>query len=63
MVGIAVMTISCAAGIAFYVRFLVALCKESKHRWIGYFLRINCDEGGYPVGELQEPERAFRQAA
>jgi hypothetical protein len=63
MVGIAVMTISCAAGIAFYVRFLVALCRESKHRRIGYFLRINCDKGSYPVGEPQEPERAFRQAA
>jgi hypothetical protein len=60
MVGMAVMTISCAAGIAFYVRFLVALCKECKHRWIGYFVRINSDD---PAGERKEPEKAFGQAA
>lgn len=63
MVGMAVITISCAAGVAFYVRFLVALCKECKHRWIGYFVRINSDEGGYPVGEPREPDEAFHQAA
>lgn len=63
MVGMAVMTISCAAGIAFYVRFLVALSKECKHRWIGYFIRINSDEGSYPGEQPREPERAFRQAA
>lgn len=32
-----VMTLLCAAGIAFYVRFLVALCKESKPRSSGYW--------------------------
>jgi hypothetical protein len=63
MVGMAVMTISCAAGIAFYTRFLVALSKERKHRWIGYFVRINSDEGSYPGAEPREPERASRQAA
>jgi hypothetical protein len=63
MVGTAVMTISCAAAIAFYVRFLVALSKELKHRWIRYFVRINSDEGGNAVGKPREPERASRQAA
>jgi hypothetical protein len=63
MVGMAVMTISCAAGIAFYLRFLVALSKECKHRWIGYFVRINSDEGGRPGAAPREPERASRQAA
>jgi hypothetical protein len=63
MVGMAVMTISCAAGIAFYLRFLVALSKERKHRWIGYFARINSDERSHPGAEPREPERASRQAA
>jgi hypothetical protein len=31
-----VMMLLCAAGITFYVRFLVALCKESKPRSSGY---------------------------
>jgi hypothetical protein len=34
-----VMTVLWAAGIAFYVRFLVALCKECKLRRIGYWAK------------------------
>ena len=36
----AVMTVLCTAGTAFYVRFLVALCKECKPRSIGYWVRL-----------------------
>jgi len=63
MVEMAVMTISCAAGIAFCTRFLVALSKERTHRSTGYFVRINSDEGSYPGAEPREPGRATRQAA
>jgi hypothetical protein len=63
MVGMALMTISCAAGIAFYVRFLIAMGKESKPRWAGYLFQINSGEGDHPAAEPREPEEAFGQAA
>jgi hypothetical protein len=34
MLAISVLTTLCTAGIAFYVRFLLALCKECAPRWI-----------------------------
>ena len=34
MVVITVMTVLCSVGVAFYLRFLVALCKECKHERI-----------------------------
>lgn len=33
MLAISVLTTLCTAGIAFYVRFLLALCKECAPRW------------------------------
>jgi hypothetical protein len=36
-----VMMLLCAAGIAFYMRSLVALCKESKSRSSGYWMRLS----------------------
>ena len=40
MLVIPAMTVLCTAGVAFYVRFLVALCKECKLRRSGYWLRL-----------------------
>ena len=34
MLAISVLTTLCTAGIAFYVRFLLALCRECAPRWI-----------------------------
>ena len=34
MVVLTVMTVLCNVGVAFYLRFLVALCKECKHERI-----------------------------
>jgi hypothetical protein len=34
MVVTTVMTVLCSVGVAFYLRFLVALCKECKHQRI-----------------------------
>ena len=34
MVVLTVMTVLCSVGVAFYLRFLVALCKECKHERI-----------------------------
>ena len=34
MVVLSVMRVLCSVGVAFYLRFLVALCKECKHERI-----------------------------
>ena len=49
-----VMTVLCTAGIAFYVRFLVALCKECKPRRIGYWVRLRLGSGEDTIAELQQ---------
>jgi len=36
MLLISVITTMCTAGVAFYLRFLFALCKEFTPRWINY---------------------------
>jgi hypothetical protein len=41
-----VMTVLCMAGIAFYVRFLVALWNEREPRSSGYWVRLRVGSGG-----------------
>jgi hypothetical protein len=50
----AVMTVLCTAGIAFYVRFLVALCQECKPRLIADWMRLRLGSGKDAMAELQE---------
>jgi hypothetical protein len=59
----AVMMLLCAAGIAFYVRFLVALCKECKPRSIGYWVRLRLDSGEDMIAELPEERNPLTRAA
>lgn len=47
------MTALCTAGVAFYVRFLVALCKECKPRRIGYWVRLRLGSGKNSIAELR----------
>jgi hypothetical protein len=56
MVLISVMSVLCTAGVAFYVRFLLALCKECKPKLTGYwmFLRLASSEGNLIVLPLLE---------
>ena len=62
MVVITVLTSVCTIGIAFYVWFLAALCKDSTRRWIGYLVRIEPGEGGDQILErYPKPEPAFRE--
>jgi hypothetical protein len=63
MLVIPVMTAVCAAGIAFYVRFLVALCKECKPRRFGYWVRLRLGSGEDIVAELPERRGALTRAA
>jgi hypothetical protein len=57
------MTLLCTAGIAFYVRFLVALCKEYEPRRIGYWARWRLRSGENTTSELQEPKKPVTRAA
>ena len=41
MLGTAVVTLLCAAGVVFHLRFLVALGKEGKPPLMGYWVRLH----------------------
>lgn len=58
-----VMTVLCTAGIAFYVRFLVALCKECKPRSAGYWVRLRLGSGEGTIAELAERKKPVTRAA
>jgi hypothetical protein len=53
----------CAAGIAFYVRFLVALCTECIHRRICYLVRLQPASSEYTVLEPLEIVKSIPRAA
>ncbi len=60
MVVMAAITTVFTLGVAFYVRFFIALCNESKRRWIGYLVRIEPgEEGSTEVDPQPKPEEAF----
>ena len=56
-------TLLCTAGVAFYVRFLVALCKECTPRRIGYWVRVRLGSGENAISELQERKKPVTRAA
>ena len=58
-----VWTVLCTAGIAFYVRFLVALCKECKPRVIGYWVRLRLAPSEDALAEPHEGKRSVTRAA
>jgi hypothetical protein len=49
-----VVTVLCTAGIAFYVRFLVAISKECKPRSVDYWVRVRLNSGEGTTAALQE---------
>jgi len=59
----ALMTSLCVASIAFYLRFLVALCKECKPRWICYLLRLQPASSAEQLLEPEEEESSLLNAA
>jgi hypothetical protein len=59
----AVMTVLCTAGAAFYLRFLVALCKERKLRSGGYWVRLRLGSGDGTIAELPERRKPATRAA
>jgi hypothetical protein len=63
MFAMAAMTALCTAGIAFYLRFLVALSKECKPRRIGFGLRTRLGSDEDAIGEPQERKKLLNRAA
>ena len=59
----AVMTVLCAAGVTFCLRFLLALRTECKPRRIGYWVRLRLGSGEDTIAELQQGERPVTRAA
>ena len=63
MFAIAAMGAVCAAGIGFYVRFLLALCTRCIHRQICYLVRLEPGRNEDPTPELLETDKSLRRAA
>ena len=56
----AVMVTMGAVAVGFYVRFLLALCKESRRSVIGYWVRLRRASN---EDELVEPQQSLRPVA
>jgi hypothetical protein len=57
------MTFLCMTCVAFYVRFLMALWKESKPRSSGYWVRLTLGSGEPTIAELPKQRKPVRRAA
>jgi hypothetical protein len=57
------MTFLCITSIAFYLRFLVALCKESKPWSSGYWVRLRLGSAEPTIAELPKQRNPVRRAA
>jgi hypothetical protein len=58
-----VFTAVCAMGVAFYLRFLMALCKEGLHTRICYQVRLQPGTREEWMGEVERKETRFPRAA
>jgi hypothetical protein len=58
-----VWTVLCTAGIAFCVRFLVALCQKSKLGLTGYWARLRIRSGKDKLAHPQARTRPVTRAA
>jgi hypothetical protein len=63
MFAMTAITLLCTAGISFYERFLVSLCRECKTRRIGYWARVRLGSGEESTPEPRQPERLATRAA
>jgi hypothetical protein len=63
MVAAAVITAVCSFGVAFYIRFLVALCQEWRHQRICYLVRLQPDSSEHVIPAAPELETSIGRAA
>ena len=57
------MSILCVAGVAFYLRFLIALCRDPKPRLKGDWMFLRLDSHDEELVELQSFEQPTTRAA
>ena len=60
MLAISVLTTLCTTGIAFYVRFLIALCKECAPHWFSPPSHVGCDWRRLGIVNSNPPNPAIR---
>jgi hypothetical protein len=60
---IAALTAICIGSVGFYVRFLVALCKEWKAQWITYWVGLEPESDTYNIYEEQPDDHSLPRAA
>jgi uncharacterized protein (UPF0179 family) len=58
-----ILTAICAAGVSFYLRFLVALCKECRFARICYLVRLEPEAHEGLMSETVRGKTIFRRAA
>jgi len=58
-----ILTAICAAGVLFYLRFLVALCKECRFTRICYLVRLEPKAHEGLMSDAARVETIFRRAA
>jgi hypothetical protein len=63
MVATVLMTTLCVTGVAFYIRFLVALALESRNRWICYLVNLRFGSTSLAANERQKPRESITRAA
>lgn len=63
MIATTIVSAVCTAGIAFYLRFIVALCQEYKPGLRGHWLFLRQGTGNGEVVELQRRERPTTRVA
>ena len=63
MVGLVAIAALCAGGVAFYLRFLVALSLERRRTLVGMFVRLNTVSGYNPAPEAQLQPSSDARAA
>jgi hypothetical protein len=59
----ALMTVLCAAGVAFYAKFLLALCKEPKRGPVGYWALLRLGSAEHANSVPPEREKTPLRAA
>jgi hypothetical protein len=63
MLVIVVVTMLCAAGVAFDVRFLAALSREREPQSAGYWVRLRLESGETTMAELSEQKKTLSRVA
>ena len=57
------MAVLCAVGVTFYMRFLIALCKECRPQGISYLVRLQSEWDDEVLAESIEPRTSLTGVA